>query len=273
MLQDKTTHLQLVRRLNISPALYGFRAEKQMNHKSFLIVIIFVIALLLVSCAPSVPSSTATPPVTDTPIPTETPIPTIAPPTPTPQTVFNVLDYSDCFAPGDGDGYKTFIEDETLNIVASGGVFSPCDGHEFSYFTFEADATLSDTSTTDVQYSILFRFNHQNWESFQYYELAVWGNEAAIAYADTRKTEDDWWTPLQDWVKIPQLNEIGQTNHLKVVAIDGKIAAFVNNYLIGYIQDDRLTSGLVAFFLSNQGSASVEQHVIFENMKIQILQP
>ena len=98
------------------------------------------------------------------------------------------------------------------------------------------------------------------------------GDKATIAYADTRKSEDDWWNPLQDWVKILQLNEIGQPNHLKVVAVGGKVAAFINNYLIGYIQDDRLTSGLVAFYLSNEGPASVEQHVIFENMKIQITQ-
>jgi hypothetical protein len=262
-----------VRRLNINSTLYGFRAEKQMKHKSFFIVIIFAITLFLVSCAPSAPSTTATLPATDTPIPTETPTPTLAPPTPTPQTVFNVLDYSNCFAPGDGDGYKTFIEDEALNIVASGGVFSPCDGHEFSDLTFEADATLTDASTVDARYAILFRFNHQNWESFQYYELAVWGDEAVLAYADTRKTGDDWWTPLQDWVKIPELNEVDKVNHLKVVAVGGKIAAFVNNYLIGYIQDDSLTSGLVAFSLFNQGSAYEEQHVIFENMKIQITQP
>jgi hypothetical protein len=152
-------------------------------------------------------------------------------------------------------------------------VFSPCDGHEFSDLIFETDATLTDASTVDARYAILFRFNHQNWESFQYYELAVWGDEAVLAYADTRKTGDDWWTPLQDWVKIPQLNEVGQANHLKVVAVEGKIAAFVNNYLIGYIQDDRLDSGLVAFSLFNQGSAYEEQHVIFENMKIQITQP
>ncbi len=244
-----------------------------MKHKSFLIVIFFVIALFLASCAPSVPSSAATPPATDTPIPTETPTPTLAPPTPTPQTVFNVLDYSDCFAPENGDGYKTFIKDEALNIVVNWGEFSPCDGHEFSDLIFEADATLTDASTVDAQYAILFRFNHQNWENYQYYELSVWGDDAVLAYADTRKTDDDWWTPLQDWVEIPQLNEVGQANHLKVVAVGGKIAAFVNNYLIGYIQDDSLTSGLVGFSLFNQGSASAEQHVIFENMKIQITQP
>ncbi len=242
-----------------------------MKHKSFFIAIIFVITLFLVSCAPSAPSSTETPPAADTPSPTETPTPTTIPLSPTPQMLFNVLDYSDCFAPEDGDGYTTFIENEALNIVVSGGVFSPCEGHEFSDFTFETDATLTDASTVDAQYSIMFRFNHQNWESYQYYELAVWGDEAAIAYADTRS--NDMWTPLQDWVTIPQLNEIGQPNHLKVVAVGGKIAAFVNTYLIGYIQDDSLASGLVAFTLSNQGPASVEQHIIFENMKIQIAQP
>jgi hypothetical protein len=263
----------MVRRLNINPTLYGFRAEKHMKHKLFLIVIIFVFAVFLVSCAPSVPSNTATPPATDTPITTETSVPTSVPPTPTPQTIFSVLDYSNCFAPESGDGYKTFIKDEALNILSSGGVFSPCDGQEFSDLIFEADVTLTDTSTADAEYSIMFRFNHQNWESFQYYELAVSGDEAVIAYADTRKAADDWWTPLQDWVKIPQLNEIGQVNHLKVVAIGGKIAGFINNYLIGYIQDDSLTSGLVGFSLFNQGSANKEQHVIFENMKIQITQP
>lgn len=227
--------------------------------------------LLLASCAAPKPVSTPTPvPPSETPAATIVPSPTSIPPTPTPQTEFQVLDYSDCFAPNSGEGFETYIENDAFHDVMSVGAFTPCEGREFDDFSFEADILLLEGSTAKGQYSLIFRFNHQNYETFQFYEFTVLGDRAAISYVDTRA--EPYLVPLVDWVEFPDL-EVGKPAHLKVVAEGDRIAGFINNFLVGFVQDPNLTSGLVGIALYNNDSPSIKQHAVFENMTVRIFSP
>jgi hypothetical protein len=239
-----------------------------------ILVFTFLALFVLSACGAPAPAPTAQPPAateapaqptaTETPAPTPTPIP----PTPTPQTEFSVLDYTDCFASGDngsGEGWKRYIEGSALHVVFTQEVISPCEGQEFTDFTFEVDVTLADASTDGASYGVQFRSKRTGEQTFQFYEFDISKNKSAnFTYGDTGTGDSKELTKAVDISKT--LNKIGESNHLKIVAIGDIMAAYVNNTLVAQTQDATLSSGVVGFKVWDKDSA--EQHIVFEKMKV-----
>jgi len=243
-----------------------------MKRSQYFLLSVLALVVMLASC-----SNPTTPPPTQTPLPTNTFVPTATPvpptPTQTPQTEFliNASEFPSCFDQESGAEWKAFGNGLGKNgkihmmiLQPPYGFFDPCDDQVFSNFTFEADATLVDPggSTSKTYYGLVFR---QNLDTNQDYMFFV-GDGHASLNVDYGPPSADSTKSLLNWLEVPELNKVGEANHLKVVAVGGTIKAFVNDTLVGEVQDATVASGTVAFFL--QTGDSKEQQVVFEHAKV-----
>jgi hypothetical protein len=239
-----------------------------------LVIIIAQISTLNLSPLPeftSVPStgiplSTAT--ATREPISTPTLTPTIIP-TPTPQTVFlfDRDNFPSCFTSRGYDGMRAYSLAGKLHLAISsaGYDYQICDEQVFSNFIYETDVTLVDTAPADAEFGLIARYNMRDDGSVQYYELTVRDSSASLYYFDG--SASDPWTKLLDAVPVPVFNPIG-SNHIKLIATGDTLAFFINDVFIGQAQDQNLASGYVGVSLSNYGSTSYNQHVVYANMRV-----
>jgi hypothetical protein len=233
-----------------------------------------VIALLLVGTLTSC-GSPATPPPTQIPFPTNTPAPTATPipstPTQPPQTEFlvNASEFPSCFDQEGGAEWKAFGngvgENGKIYMMITTppyGFQDPCTEQVFSNFTFEADATLIDPnrSVSNTYYGLVFR---QDFDTNQDCQFLIGGDGGATLIVDDGPSRRE---NLVAYTQVPQINKIGEVNHLKVVAVGDTLRVFVNDALVGEVQDATIASGTIGFFL--QSGDSKEQQVVFEHAKI-----
>lgn len=69
---------------------------------------------------------------------------------------------------------------------------------------------------------------------------------------------------IVDWTQSTAIKQGAQTNHLKVIAVGSSIKYFVNDQLLGEVQDSRLPTGTIRFSGAlDEGGA----HVSFDNLK------
>jgi len=240
-----------------------------MKRSQYFPIITLLLVIALVSCG-----SPATPPPTQTPLPpTNTPAPTVTPvpPTARPQTEFlvNASEFPSCFDQEGGAEWKAFGNGmgengkiHMLILLPPYGFFDPCTEQEFSDFTFEADATLVDPggSVSDTYYGLVFR---QNFDTNQAYQFIIGGTGSATLIVDDGDSRRE---NIVAYTEVPQINKVGEANHLKVVAIGDTLKVFVNDVLFGEVQDSTISTGTIGFFL--QSGDAKEQQVIFEHGRI-----
>ena len=241
-----------------------------MKRSRYFLVIALLLAVTLVACG-----SPATPFFTQTPLPTNTPAPTatLIPPTSTqpPQTEFliNASEFPSCFDQEGGAEWKAFGNGVGENgkiymivIKPPYGFIDPCTEQTFSNFTFEADATLIDPSgsVSNTYYGLVFR---QDFDTNQDYQFLIGGDGGATLVVDDGPSRRE---NLVAYTQIPQINKVGEINHLKVVAVGNTLKAFVNDTLVGEVQDATIASGTISFFLQNGDTK--EQQVVFEHAKV-----
>lgn len=217
---------------------------------------------------PVPPTGTTLPTITATPASTPTLTPTITP-TPTPQAVFlfDRDNFPSCFTSRSDEGMRAYSLAGKLHLVISsaGYDYQICDEQVFSDFIYETDVTLVDTAPADAEFGLIARYNLRDDGSVQYYELNVWDGSANLYYLDT--SADTPWTKLLDAVPVPVFNSSG-SNHVKLIATGDTLAVFINDVFIGQTRAPDLASGYVGVSLSNYGSTSYDQHVIYENMRL-----
>jgi hypothetical protein len=69
-----------------------------------------------------------------------------------------------------------------------------------------------------------------------------------------------------DWTESPAINKGVQTNHINVVAVGGNMKYYVNDQLLGEVQDTRFDTGVVGFFAGSLDEGGVQ--VSFDNLVI-----
>ncbi len=244
---------------------------------ALMLLLILIINLGALDLSPA-PASTPVPP-TGTPLPSATATPAYTPTliptithTPTPQTVFlfDRDNFPSCFNSRTDVGMRAYFLAGKLHLIVSSAGYDRqvCEEQVFSDFVYEADVTLVDSAPADAEFGLIARYNLRDDGSLQYYELTVKGNSASLYYLDD--SADPPWTILLDAVPVPVFNSSGP-NHVKLIAIGDTMTFFINDVFIGQVQDPVLASGDVGVSLSNYGAASYNQHVIYENMRVQDL--
>jgi hypothetical protein len=224
--------------------------------------ILFLVPILLTMLACSAVSSFL---ATPTPVPTNTPVPTSTPiPSPTPDPIlFEDSEFTNSCSTESSTDVDRLVENGQFSLLVKTPKYvgwSECTKVEFSDLVVEADATQVEGPDNNM-YGVLFRYGLDDNE---FYVFAITGEGFYILAIDgAEHTEPDI---IVDWTESAAINKGKQTNHIKVIAVDNNIEYYVNDQLLGSVQDARLTTGTVGFFAGSIEEGGVK--IAFDNLKI-----
>lgn len=241
-----------------------------------LVVVFLIFCILLSGCGPSAEeifntavaqtaaASTNTPiPPSNTPVPSVTKAPTILPST-TPDT--NVLFSDDFSEPSSRYGYvddggeiKQSEGGLSISITDKEWMYSAyIPGYEYEDVAIEVDV-YSAEGDPDDSYGITCRST----ESSEYiFEIAYDGYHAISLWE-----EDIGYTSLYDRPQSSAINAgLNNENHLTVICNNNQLILKVNGVMLANVTNDKLSSGEVNLFASNDRLSNVK--VVFDNLLI-----
>lgn len=225
-------------------------------------MILFSLLLLTTMLACSVVSNLM---ATTTPVPTVTPIPTITamPSIPSPSVFFEDSEFTNSCSTESTSDVERFVENGQFHMLVKTPKYlgwTECTKVEFSDLILEVDATQVAGSNNNM-YGAIFRYGL---EDDEFYVFAINGEGSYTLTIDgVEHTEPEI---IVDWTAASAIHQGQQTNSIKVVAIGGKIQYYINDQLLGEVQNERLTSGTIGFFAGSIDEGGI--HVSFDNLKI-----
>jgi len=226
-------------------------------------IYLFAALVLVVAMACSTVTNigaTPTPAPTNTPVATSTPIPS---PTPSASVLFEDGEFIDSCKTGGTDEVNRFVENGQFKMLISAPnivAWTDCTEEEFSDFVFEVDATQLGGPDNNI-YGVLFRYDTNIRE---FYVLAISGDGYYVLAVDGPDREEPYM--LTEWETSSAINLGNATNHIKVEAVGSNISYYVNDQLLGEIQDSTLSKGIVGVFVGTLDEANVL--VGYDNMKV-----
>jgi hypothetical protein len=199
-----------------------------------------------------------------TPMPDSTSIP-LPIPSATPNAVlFELSDFTDtsCNVDSTAD-VERFVENGQYNmrvLTPSYVAWSECTNDEYTDFVVEVDAAQVSGPDNNT-YGIIFRYGA---DAKEFYAFLISGDGFYVFTVDgAERTEPEI---LVKWAESSAIKKGAQTNHLKVVAVGGSMKYYVNDQLLGEVQDTRFSMGTVGFFVGSLDEGGVK--VSFDNLKI-----
>jgi hypothetical protein len=221
-------------------------------------IISFSLLLLVTTLACSAVSNFAATP-TSAPLPT----PTLQP-TPTPNPVlFEDSEFIDSCNVDSTTDVERFVENGQFNIRVLTPLYvawTECTKVEYADFVLEVDATQVGGPDNNT-YGLIFRYGI---ESDEFYAFLISGDGFYVFTIDGADREEPEF--LVDWTESSVIKQGAQTNRLKVVAVGGNMQYYVNDELLGEVQDGRFTTGTVGFFAGTLEEGNVQ--VSFDNLRI-----
>jgi hypothetical protein len=221
--------------------------------------IFFLSALLLVTmlACSAVSNFIATP--TNAPLPTPTLLPTT---TPNP-ILFEDNDFANSCTVESTKDVERFVENGQFHMRVVTPFFvawTECTQVEYTDFIMEADVTQVSGPDNNT-YGVIFRYGL---DAKEFYAFLVSGDGFYVFTIDgVDRTEPEF---LVDWTESSVINKGAQTNHIKVVVVGGNMTYYVNDQLLGEVQDARYSKGTVGFFAGTLEEGGVQ--VSFDNLKV-----
>ena len=213
-------------------------------------------------------SSTFNLTATSVPISTSTPTPLPSPTfTPTPYPIlFEDSEFtSSCTAESTKD-VERFVENGQFNmrvLTPSFVAWTECTKDKYTDFIMEVDATQVGGPDNNA-YGVIFRYVL---DTKEFYAFLISGDGFYVFTVDGSDLDEP--EILVKWTESPAINKGAQTNHIQVMAVGGNMKYFINDQLLGEVQDTRFTTGTLGFFAGTLKEGGVQ--VSFDNLKI--LQP
>ena len=213
-------------------------------------------------------SSTFNLTATSVPISTSTPTPLPSPTfTPTPYPIlFEDSEFtSSCTAESTKD-VERFVENGQFNmrvLTPSFVAWTECTKDKYTDFIMEVDATQVGGPDNNA-YGVIFRYVL---DTKEFYAFLISGDGFYVFTVDGSDLDEP--EILVKWTESPAINKGAQTNHIKVMAVGGNMKYYVNDQLLGEVQDTRFPTGTLGFFAGTLKEGGVQ--VSFDNLKI--LQP
>jgi hypothetical protein len=183
---------------------------------------------------------------------------------PTPSTViFEESEFVDaCSTESTGDVERLVENGQfVMRVITSSYVgWTECTETEYTDFIMEVDATQVSGPDNNA-YGIILRYGL---ESDEFYSFMISG-DGYYAYAvDGANHSDPEF--LTEWAESSAIKQGAQTNHLKVVAVGPSMKYYVNDQLLGEVQDSRFSKGTVGFIAGTVGEGNLR--VSFDNLKL-----
>ena len=187
-----------------------------------------------------------------------------APPTPTPNVVlFEETEFVDACQSKSTSDVERFAENGQfiMKVVTPSYVgWTECTGTEYADFIVEADATQISGPNNNA-YGIILRYGLQ---SDEFYAFLISGDGYHAFTVDGVNHSDPEF--LADWTESSAINKGAQTNRLKVVAVGSSMKYYVNDQLLGEVQDARFGTGTVGFFAGTVDEGNLQ--VAFDNLRV-----
>ena len=227
-------------------------------------IISFSLLLLVTTLACSAVSNFAATPTPVT-LPTSTlqPTPTLEPaPTPNP-VLFEDSEFIDSCNIESTTDVERFVENSQFNMRVVTPLYvawTECTKTEYADFVMEVDAAQVSGPNNNT-YGIIFRYGL---DADEFYAFLISGDGFYVFTVDGAKREEPEF--LVDWTESSAIKQGAQINRLKVVAVGGNMKYYVNDELLGEVQDVRFTTGTVGFFAGTLEEGGVQ--VSFDNLKI-----
>lgn len=183
---------------------------------------------------------------------------------PTPTTVlFEDSEFGNsCNTESTGD-VERFVENGQfmMRVITSSYIgWTECTDVEYTDFIMEADATPVNGPDNNA-YGVVLRYGL---ESDEFYAFIISGDGYYAFTVDGSNHTDPEF--LTEWTESPAINKGVQTNHIKVAAIGSSIKYYVNDQLLGEVQDARFSAGTIGFFAGTVDEGGLT--VSFDNLKI-----
>jgi hypothetical protein len=236
--------------------------------KSSKIISFSALLLITMLACSSISNLTAMPaPVstsTSMPVSISTPLPL---PSPTPNIVlFEDNEFTNSCTVESTTDVERFVENGQFNIRVLTPLFvawTKCTKVEYTDFIMEVDATQVSGPDNNT-YGVIFRYGL---DAKEFYAFLISGDGFYVFTVDGVDRKEPEF--LVDWTESSVINKGSQTNHIKVVAVGGNMKYYVNDQLLGEVQDSRFSTGTIGFFAGTLEEGGVQ--VSFDNLKI--LQP
>ncbi len=229
--------------------------------KNFKIISISMLIMVVVQACSSQLAVVTTP----TLIPTAAFSPTPAPlPSPTPKIVlFADSEFTNSCTLDTTTDVERFVENGQFNMRVLTPLFvawTKCTQVEYSDFVLEVDATQV-SGPDNNSYGVIFR---HGLDEKEFYTFLISGDGFYVLTVDGAEREEP--EILVDWTESSAINKGAQTNHIKVSAVGENMKYYVNDQLLGEIQDTRFGTGVVGFFAGSLDVGGVQ--ISFDNLVI-----
>jgi hypothetical protein len=231
-----------------TPLLY-FTGARMKNSTLMPFSVLLLVTMLACSAVSSV---TATPAPIKPPSPTSTPNPVL----------FEDTEFTDCAIDSTTD-VERFVENGKFNMRVITPLYvawSECAKTEFTDFIMEVDATQVSGPDNNT-YGVVFRYGL---DASEFYAFLISGDGFYVFTVDGPDRKEP--ELLVDWTESSAINKGAQTNHIKVVAVGESMKYYINDQLLGEVQDARFSAGTVGFFAGTLKEGNVQ--VSFDNLKI-----
>jgi hypothetical protein len=226
------------------------------------LLLITMLACFSISNLTAMPAPVST--STSMPVSISTPLPL---PSPTPNIVlFEDNEFTNSCTVESTTDVERFVENGQFNIRVLTPLFvawTKCTKVEYTDFIMEVDATQVSGPDNNT-YGVIFRYGL---DAKEFYAFLISGDGFYVFTVDGVDRKEPEF--LVDWTESSVINKGSQTNHIKVVAVGGNMKYYVNDQLLGEVQDSRFSTGTIGFFAGTLEEGGVQ--VSFDNLKI--LQP
>jgi hypothetical protein len=185
-------------------------------------------------------------------------------PSPTPKIVlFADGEFTNSCALDSTKDVERFVENGQFHMRVLTPLFvawTKCTQVEYSDFVLEVDATQVGGPDNNT-YGVIFRYRL---DAKEFYTFLISGDGFYVFTVDGAEREEP--EILVDWTESPAINKGAQTNRIKVTAVGENMKYYVNDQLLGEVQDARFGTGVVGFFTGSLDEGGVE--VSFDNLVI-----
>ena len=187
-----------------------------------------------------------------------------SPPQPTPVTIlFEDTEFVDSCNAESTSEVKRFAENGQFMMQIANPSYvgwTECTSVEYADFVMEVDAAQVSGPDNNA-YGVILRYGL---ESDEFYAFVISGDGYYAFTVDGANHEDPEF--LAEWAESSAIKTGAQTNRLKVVAVGSSMKYYVNDQLLGEVQDSRFGTGTVGFFAGTVDEGNVQ--IAFDNLRI-----
>lgn len=158
---------------------------------------------------------------------------------------------------------ERFVEDGQfmMRVVTPAYIgWTECTDAEYTDFILEVDAAQVGGPDNNA-YGVILRYGL---EADEFYAFMVSGDGYYAFTVDGANRIDPEF--LVDWAESSAINKGSQTNRIKVVAVGSNMKYYVNDQLLGEVQDARFSTGTLGFFVGTVDEGDLT--VSFDNLRI-----